>query len=216
MSINEELNLKYKEMYNMNKTTENLERYVLSELYSPLEDYENALDILHSADMTIISKELMFLEVFLCYEHLWYDEKLHHSYFLPLLKKEFSTFSDEEKGLYYYLEALGHINKIKVASENEIISLLDKSIACNTPFVSNYLYRAKYSKDKRQKEFYIEKAYSNILRIIQVEELEKTPLDNIYKIQYYIDSEIKMLEMNEIKIGIWFPNRKKTFAKLLN
>lgn len=207
MNINEELNLKYKEKYIMNRTTENLEKYVLSELYSPLEDYENALKILYSADMTIISKELMFLEVFICYEYLWYNKKFHHSHFMLQLKKIFLTFSDEEKALYYYLNALGYINTAKNVSENKIISLLDKSIAYNVPFVSNYLYRSKYCKDKKQKEFYLEKACRNILKIIQVEELKKMPTDNFYKIEYYIDTEIKMLEVSEIEIGILFSDK---------
>ena len=139
------LNLKYKDAFYRNKTVENLEKYVLSEVYIPIADFPNAVKIIQEEKLSLSSTKLMMLESFFCFTQVYSESKM-----LPVLERSLSTMNDEEKALFYYLKALS-FQSVKEASERVIKEALDKSISYKVPFVSNYLALAEVEKNENKK-----------------------------------------------------------------
>lgn len=189
-----DMNMQYRERYFEKANTTNLEKYVLSEIYNPICDYENATKIIRNAKSEIVSKNLMFLEIYICYTQLFcksvFVEKLDHIY---------NELKDSEKAILFYLKSLGTTNPYE---KNQ---LLDNSISLET-FVANLLDKANMESDYEKKEDLKRKAFCNIKKIYSLKEIESTLDANYYyDVNNYIDSEIKKNRLNEIQISIYFP-----------
>ncbi|MCR5612134.1 hypothetical protein [Treponema sp.] len=195
----EEVNLFLKNKYLTKKTTANLEKYVLSELYVPIADYQNAVHLIIQADKELISRKLMFIELFISIEYLHCK-----SYYYHILKDSIFDLTEEEKALFYYLEALLFIQNNE-KSEEEIIKLLDKSISYKVSFVANYIQRAKFEKNEKNKIKLSTIAFKNIKQILTINDCESNDNNDFYfDIDFYIDSEIKQVILTEPQVEILF------------
>ena len=196
------LNLKYKNIFFTNKTIENLEKYVLSEIHPPISDYSNAVKIIRDENRFFSSIQLIILESYFCYTQLYCKSQL-----FPFLEEAFSTLTKEEKAIFYYLKALSFFEK-KQSSKSMIKEALDKSISYKVPFVSNFLYRAELEENETKKDDFLSKGYENVRRIYTVDEC-KTVLDEkfLFDIKNYIDSEIKSINLTDIQLMLLFPNK---------
>lgn len=59
------INKQYRAKYLEEVGTVNLEKYVLSEIYNPICDHKNAIEIIRNAKNEIVSNNLMFLEIYI-------------------------------------------------------------------------------------------------------------------------------------------------------
>lgn len=196
-------------MFYSNRTIENLEKYVLSEVYLPISDYANAVEIIRNEDLSVTSKNLMILETYFCYTQLYSKSKM-----FSFLEESFRNLTKNEKAVFYYLKALSFFGN-KEHSRSVIKNCLDKSLSYKVPFVSNFLYRAELEDNKIERDNLLESGYNNIRRIYTIKECE-TSLDEQYyfNIRNFIDSEIKSINLTEIQVMLLFPNNfKKMEAK---
>ena len=195
-----DLNLKYKAAFLSERTVRNLENYVLSEIYVPIADYQNAVNIIRREKISRTSIGLMFVEAYLCFTQLYCESEM-----LPLLKSSCGRFSPEENATLFYLEALSFFES-KDASKSRIKECLDKSISYDVLFVSNFLYRAELEEDAERKSRLIKKACENVRRVYSAAECENS-LDekDFFDINNYIDAEIKCIDLTEAQAHILLP-----------
>lgn len=193
------LNTKFKDAFYKNKTLSNLERYILSEVYVPISDFQNAVKIIREEEISFSSKKLMLLESYFCFTQLFSESQM-----FPILEIAFTTMTNEEKAIFYYLKALSFCLE-KNEFRHEIIEALDNSISFNVPFVSNYLYRAELEEDRKLKKDFLAKGYDKI-RTIFTENDCNTILDEDYffDINNYIDSEIKSIDLTDVQVMYLF------------
>ena len=196
------LNNKFKDAFYKNKTVLNLERYVLSEVYVPISDFQNAVKIIRAEELSLSSKKLMLLDSYFCFTQLFSE-----SHMFPILENSLTTMTNEEKALFYYLKALSFYMK-KNEMKQKIIEALDNSISFNVPFVSNYLYRAEFEEDNKVKSELLSIGYENIRRIFSSNDFETLLNEDYYfNINNYIDSEIKSIDLTDVQVMYLFKDR---------
>ncbi|WP_024465294.1 hypothetical protein [Treponema pedis] len=204
-------NIKYNELmhklYSTSPTEDILNRYVLSEIYSPIADYPNAVKIIMEAEKKLLSNKLLFTGAY-----IWTTQIFKKNPFLVILKESIEKFSIEEKAIYYYLSALD-LN-YTLPSEKEIIkNYLERSISYNTIFVANYLDLLKIVTDDNEKKSLLYKAKKNVKRVFTVEECKKLGYEYYYNIDNYNDEYIKEISLNEFQYLTLF--QKKEYENLL-
>ena len=151
-----------------NKNEVNLEAYIMSEISSPYEDYENAVHILSDNLDIINDKKLLFIGSYLssyCF--------IRDNIFLQTLNKNIENYSDANKSIIYYLNAI-HIASITNNRETDknYIDYLKKSVALSSEikFVNNRRYLAIVSNKKIALKL-IEQALNNIVKVYSESEL---------------------------------------------
>lgn len=195
----EALNQKYKAAFSADRTVKNLENYVLSEIYAPIADYRNAVDIIRKEKIALSSPGLMSVEAYLCFTQLYCKSKM-----LPVLKRLSDRLTPDMMAMVFYLEALSFFGN-KKSSHDKIKECLDKSISYDIPFVSNFLDRAAIEENEERKNELLAKAYKNIRNICSIAECKTLDETYFFDIDNYIDSEIKCIDLNEVQASVLFP-----------
>ena len=151
-----------------NKNEVNLEAYIMSEISSPYEDYENAVHILSDNLDIINDQKLLFIGSYLssyCF--------IRDNIFLQTLNKNIENYSDANKAIIYYLNAI-HIASITNNRETDknYINYLKKSVALSSEikFVNNRRYLAIVSNKKTALKL-MEQALNNIVKVYSKSEL---------------------------------------------
>ncbi len=103
----EELNYKLREQFLKNRNVRTLEKYVMSELMSPIQDYYNAIDIIDRNRDIIEGFNLYFIAAYLCEE--WLPERVD---FLEMLNNNIDCMEENNKAIVYYLNAI-HLEREK-------------------------------------------------------------------------------------------------------
>lgn len=126
-----ELNKRMQSIFSMERTEYNLERYVMSELLSPIEDFYSVIDLVKTNNDIIQKFNLYYVAAYLAA-----DWKIEDTYFLSKLNKEIAGASENDKAIIYYLNAKYISRK---GSSKEYKSYLQKSVDCskNMKFVNN-------------------------------------------------------------------------------
>lgn len=191
------INLKYKQNYYNNKTLENLIKYVLNEIYVPIADYQNAVNIIRNENILFNSIQLKFIEIYLCYSQLHIESKYIQNNEINIKK-----LSDFDKSLFYYLLSIKPFS----LSFEEKLNYLDCSISYNQSNVIVLLDRAKLENNLSKKQKLIKMARNSVKRVDSVNVLELQDENLIYNIGYYINSEILNNILNEVQMEILFPS----------
>lgn len=194
----DELNKLYRQQFYENKTKENLEKYILSEIYSPISDYENAARIIRCEEPDIVSEKLKLIEAYLSYTELFTE-----SYCMKELEKNIELVEDDIKSLIYYIKSFN------TAEKERIIEFLNLSIEYDSSSVSNYLRKSELVNTTNERNILKQLSYNNIRKIYSEYDCD-TVLDNEYffNIENYINAEIKMIEMTKSQVLLIFEDVK--------
>ncbi|MBQ7972909.1 MAG: hypothetical protein IJ291_05605 [Lachnospiraceae bacterium] len=183
----EKLNKRMEKEFIDNKNYVSLERYVMSELMSPIEDFINAINIIRENDEYIEGLNLYYIAAYLSAEWI-----LEANDFLRKLNGMINLVNDNDKAIIYYLNAYSIFfsEKNVRSNENYKINLL-KSIECskNTNFVNNR-YDISKTFEGKEAENYLKDALTNV-KIIETKETLKTkPMDYWLSSQRFVDEFI--------------------------
>ncbi len=187
MTYEERLNEKLREEFNRERNYYTLERYVMSELLSPIEDYISAIEIIKGNEDLIEGLNLYYIATYL--STMWFcgaDE------FLEKLNSVVDTVSDIDKAIIYYLNAdYISYSETDKKSNSEYKDYLLKSIqySSNVNFVNNWLDLARILEGEEARKCMI-KARENIEKIDTMEEIKNKPIDYWLTSQRYIEEFI--------------------------
>lgn len=164
------LNKKMEETFLRERTEPNLERYVMSELLSPIEDYEHAMQLVKENE-TIIQN----LHLYYAAAELASNRKPDDTYFLNKLNGLFPEVPENDKAIIYYLNAL-YVRHASGRDSRGYREYLQKSVECssNMKFVNNKYDLACISSG-RQAEKLLSEAFKDIEKIETQESLQNKP-----------------------------------------
>lgn len=189
------INEKMKDDFSKNITYENLEKYAMSELLSPIEDYYNFMEIIKNNLDILENLELVYVATDL--ERLWSNE----SFFLNYLNKQLTSVSDSDKSIILYLNAL----QIKKTDRNfeknkEFKSYLRKSVELskNFNFVNNRKELANLLTGS-DKQKVLEEIHQNIEREYNYDDIKKIDVDEWLSAKFYIDEFITGVSQNVLE-----------------
>lgn len=190
-----ELNKKLKQEFEIYPTEEHLEKYVMSELLPPIEDYDNVLLLIRDNLQIIKTRSLLYLAAEIC--NSW---PIMDNVFIQILEELLENSSDSEKAITYYLLSDYVVWKYG-KKDTRVRKYLELSVrySKNMKFVNNRIYLAEYL-DKNQKLEMLEDALSNV-EFIYAAPFEDYPLD------YWLDSQ---REINERILGIYISKQSHT------
>lgn len=186
----EAINQQMKEMFEKQKTYKNLERYAMSELLSPIEDYINFMNLVKENIGILENLDLLFVAADL--ERMWLNE----SFFLDYLNKQIDSASDRDKSIIYYLKAL----KFKGESSKDFIKYLEKSIELSKScsFVNNKKELAEVLKGK-EKQKILDEIPKNIEKEYSYEDIKKIEINEWLSAKFYIDEFITGISQNNLE-----------------
>lgn len=181
------LNKQMQKEFNEHKNYDTLERYVMSELLSPIEDYLNAIDLIRKHSNLVKGLNLYYIAAYLCAE--W---RLESNDFLKSLNRIIDSVEDADKAIIYYINAY----QISCSEENwrecesyrvNLIKSIEYSKYSN--FVNNRYDLACISKAK-EAQFYLEEAIANVKEVATEESLIDKTIDFWLSSQRFIDEFI--------------------------
>lgn len=186
----EVLNQQMKDKFERQKTYKNLERYAMSELLSPIEDYisfmklvKDYIDILENLDLVFVAADL---------ERMWSNE----SFFLDYLNNQLNYVQDRDRAIIYYLNAL----KVEDSNKNDFIKNLKKSIEMSKSFcfVNNKKKLAKVLTGK-EKQKILDEIPNNIEKKYTYEDIKKIDIEEWLSVKFYIDEFITGVSQNNFE-----------------
>lgn len=193
------LNMKFKSEFEKNKDKLSFEKYVMSELLSPIEDFENAVKIIRNNYATVLDFNLLIIGAYLIIAWTNDDNEI-----LRLLNNIVNSTSNRERAIIHYLNAYSsYYNCLKCNQIDEVIFELKKSIIEDVPFVNNRYLLAQVSPVKEAKGYYAE-AIENAQKVFSDEEIAELSTDYFLDPKVFIDEFIlgttmTMYRYNEIK-----------------
>lgn len=174
------LNEKLQKEFNEDKNCLTLERYVMSELLSPIEDYFNAIDLIRGNSKLIEGLNLYYIAAYLSAELL-----LESNEFLERLNNIINMVNNKDKAIIYYLNAYSMSCTMNCLDKNKNYRCnLLKSIefSKNNNFVNNRFDFAKILEGKEANN-YLKDAFLN------VEIVETKETLNSKTINYWLSSQ---------------------------
>ena len=174
------LNEKLQKEFNEDKNCLTLERYVMSELLSPIEDYFNAIDLIRGNIKLIEGLNLYYIAAYLSAELL-----LESNEFLERLNNIINMVNNKDKAIIYYLNAYSMSCTMNCLDKNKNYGCnLLKSIefSKNNNFVNNRFDFAKILEGKEANN-YLKDAFLN------VEIVETKETLNSKTINYWLSSQ---------------------------
>lgn len=180
-------NIVCKKTFMADMTTENLERYVLSELLSPIEDYESALRIIHEYIDTYASVNLLIVGA--NEANYWHVSEYD---FLERLISMYHKLEREQQSIINFLIA-DHIKRedADYRENAEYRNNLLKSIELSNKFAfaNNRIYLADLEM-KWYDEDTCNDIISNIKKFFTEESVKNLPLSQFVDISNYIDEYV--------------------------
>lgn len=161
------LNKKLYEEFSQYRNYVTLEKYVMSELLSPIEDYYEAIALIEQNEDIIEGFNLYYIAAYLCAEWMPNNQK-----FIDKLNSMLNSADDAAKAVIYYLNAysLSYIDDNKVLEK--YINILKQSVelSSNFRFVNNRLDLAHVLSGEEAKK-YKQEALENVECVFTEEEL---------------------------------------------
>ncbi len=182
----EELNEHLRDAYAKTPSMENLERYVMSELLDPIEDFRNAVRIIEQNYSEAVSDSLLMVGAH-CASY-WPPSA--QNALLLALNRRYLSLSERDKAIVCYLNAYQIQATYPDYRKNEMYRrfLLD-SMKYSGPFVNNRIALAEIVSKEEAKALYGE-AVKNVTHVSDMEELKALPDEFWLDPQYYIDEFI--------------------------
>lgn len=183
----EKMNVQLRRQFSENRNYHTLERYVMSELLSPIEDYANAIDIIQNNCDLCIELNLCYIAAYLCAELAMGTNDV-----LEKLNSVIDVVEDKDKAIIYYLNAYYLSSSIKKWRECEeyrfnLIKSIEYSKHIN--FVNNLVDLASISVGQEAQSF-LKRALKNIEKVETKESLENKNMTYWLSSQRFIDEFI--------------------------
>jgi len=188
------LNKKLQKEFMKDKNYYTLERYVMSELLSPIADYFNAIDIIKKNNNLSEGSNLYYIAAYICAE--WMPESKE---FLDKLNSMIDMVEDKDKAVIYYLNAyyiscsVENWRKCKNYKFN-LLKSVEYSKSSN--FVNNRFDLANISEGE-EKQKYLEEAIKNVEKVETKETLNNKTIDYWLSSQRFIDEFILGTHLSE-------------------
>ena len=191
----EKLNNQLRTEFNERKDYLSLEKYVMSELLSPVEDYYNAVDIIYKNIDLLEDLSLLYIASYLNSEY-----SMGYGDLLTKLNSRLEKVDNKNKSIIYYINAYDIICKDKEWKRNkECISYLEKSVqlANGFKFVNNRFYLAQCVDKSIAKQLAVE-SLENVNDKYTVETLKNIPQEYWLSSQSFIDEFILGISITDI------------------
>jgi hypothetical protein len=185
MENSEQLNENLHRQFEMSGTYSTFEPYAMSELLSPIEDYQNFLKLVQENYNLLQGYNLIYIATYL--NSLW---RVGNKFFINALNKMEASMSLKDKSIVYYLNALEiHINE--PTNINEYKYFLEKSVEYSKTFkfVNNRLDLAHILKGKEAKDLMAE-AIQNVSEVLTDKQIAERDVGYFISSQHYIDEFI--------------------------
>lgn len=166
-------------------STEELIRYILFEMRSPIEDYFLAIDLL--TENYPKSKDIRMAILGSYLSSTWLNFKKNS--FLEILDEHLLDADNQNKAIIYYLHAYDIYIKSDKKYPCEYSDYLRKSIYYSKRFVYNYVRLSEVT-NKREALELINQAVSNVETVWSEEQLKKIPVDVFLNYDNFIDEFI--------------------------
>lgn len=183
----ENLNKQLQKKFNEEKNYHTLERYVMSELLSPIEDYINAIDIIKRNSSLNEGLNLYFIAAYLCAE--WMPES---NEFMEKLNSMIDIVDDKEKAIIYYLNAYYvscFMENWKKSKKYRFYLIKSIEYSKNIHFVNNRFDLASISQGKEALN-YLKEAIQNVEKVETIETLKNKSVNYWLSSQRFIDEFI--------------------------
>ncbi len=190
-------NRQLKRIFQEKPSLENFEKYVMSELLSPIEDYPNYIRLIRENYCRFISVPLLIIGAELIQG--WTDDD---NEMLVILNNMYSFLPQKEKAIICYLNATelimrGHRYPGDAEEQKkEIKKNLLKSIEYDVPFANNRIQLAKISDSNTARKLYREAA-DNIQETFTSCSAQKTPIEKFIDPDNYIREFILGITISE-------------------
>ena len=192
------LNTKLEKQFAQTGTYNDFEKYAMSELLSPIEDYFNFVKLVDNNSCIIQGFNLFFIAAYI--NSVWH---IKNQSFLVRLNKEIANLNDYNKSIIYYLNALD----IKYSDETDrqkYINFLHKSVECskNIKFAYNRLelYRVLGTSDIDL----FEEAKRNVVEVNTYDSLKEKNTDWWLSSQRYINEFILGTHISDSNYNAFF------------
>lgn len=179
------LDLEEKLKKNSQNSTEELIRYILFEMQSPIEDYFLAIDLLTENYSKSRDIHLAVLGAYL--SSTWLS--FRRNSFLELLDEHLSETDNQNKAIIYYLHAYDMYMKCDGKYPREYSDYLKKSISYSKRFVYNYV-RLSEVVDRREACTLLDQAISNIETVRDEEQIKRIPITTFLQYDNFVDEFI--------------------------
>lgn len=179
------LGLERKLKENSRNSVEDLIRYVLFEMQSPIEDYFLAIDIL--TDNYPKSKDIRLAILGAYLSSTWLNFKKNS--FLKMLDEHLSDADDQNKSIIFYLYAYDIYIKYDGKYPQQYSEYLRKSISYSKRFVYNYVRLSEIT-DRMEACKLLDQAISNVEVVWSEERLKEAPVTTLLDYDSFLDEFI--------------------------
>lgn len=189
----EVLNEQLKSEFNKEKNYYNLERYVMSELMSPIEDYCNAIEVIKRNCDLIEGLNLYYIAAYLNSE--W---KMGANDFLQKLNNELDKVEDRDSAIIYYLNAYNIScteDNWRKCKEYKINLLKSIQYSKDIGFVNNRYDLAMVSINE-EAERYLQEALQNVKNVDEEETINNRTIDYWLSSERFIDEFILGIDLS--------------------
>ncbi len=165
-----ELNKELRNQYEKTGDYRIFERYVVSELIAPIEDFDNAIALIRENYSSFISTKLLLIGAYIL--SFWHHSKEND--FLCILNNMYPFMDVCNQSIIDYLNAYQIRQTDKdYNNRKDYYVYLEKSLSYKAKFLNNRLQLAEF--------------YSNKGEAAKLEEIKKTVLEQVEKIVYEAD-----------------------------
>ena len=179
------------------QSVDDLLRYALFEMKSPIEDYDMALDILVENCGESDDIRPLILGAYL--SSTWRSFEVNG--FLERLRAHLPSADSQNKAIIYYLHAYDIYIRCKNRCPREYAEYLKKSVACSARFVYNFVRLAEVSDSKEALQL-MEQAVANVEKVWTEEQLKAAPECELsyerFVDEFILGVDISSLEYNQL------------------
>jgi len=202
----EELNKQLKKEFYENKNYQTLEKYVMSELLSPIQDYDNATKIIRENIDLLENLDLLYIATYLSSEYLFEENE-----FLKLLDQKIELVSNKDKAMIYFLKANDLICSDKKWQKNDKCKeYLQKSVELSKgfKFANNRFYLAQCLGNNAS--VIAHETLNNIINIENIETLQQKKKEYWLSSVRFIDEFILGISINNVV----YEQKEQSLSKL--
>jgi hypothetical protein len=174
-----------------------LTKYVMSEILPPIDDFENAVNIIKTNYHHQMSGELLIIGAYLAIKWTYLKNEL-----LEILNLMYDYFPDRDKAIINYLNALQIYTRDEHIKRNEEYrSQLNKSMGYKIPFVYNRCQMAEVVHEYEIKKCY-EDALKNVEIVFSEQDIMQMPLEHFLDPQSFIKEYILGTQISYVNYEI--------------
>lgn len=196
----------FRHEYEQTGNIEALGKYIISETIPPIEDFQNAVNIIRSNYCRLTNSTLLIVGAHLFSE--WLFEKDHNE-LLEILNCMYQFLPLKEKAIVSFLNA----NHLRQRDKNyrtnpEYEKQLLASLADGIPFVYNRVSLAELYTGSAAKQMY-EDALRNVIKVSSLEECQQMSTEQFLEPKAYINEHILGTHISSVNYKVIIETMKK-------